>query len=195
MKPDAVLLDVRLPGLGGKEILEAIRAQNSTVPVILMTGYATVDDAMAAMWSGATDYVRKPLKADDVAGALDRALASRGSAQLPSNTVRTLAGSGTADALATPRLRPPAPPGDPLAWLRSELASRRLTGLDDTGDALPSLHEAVRLFESLYVDELMRRSAGNVARASRAAGVTRPNFHRKLRSLGLDAGRYRGGSH
>jgi DNA-binding NtrC family response regulator len=51
----------------------------------------------------------------------------------------------------------------------------------------------VRRFERLYVDECLRRSGGNVARAARAAGISRPNFHRKMRALGMDAGPYRKG--
>ncbi len=192
-RPDAVLLDVRLPGMGGREVLEVLRRESATTPVIMMTGYATVDDAMGAMWSGATDYVRKPLRADDVAGALERALAAPPGTAAPP-TVRALAGrSGPAEPpAAVPEERPEVAPADPVAWLRAEAAVRRLPLPPDSGQA-PTLHEAVRLFEAVFADELLRRSRGNVARAARAAGVTRPNFHRKCRSLGIDAERYRGG--
>ena len=194
-RPDAVLLDVRLPGMNGREVLERIRAADAAVPVIMMTGYASVDDAMGAMWSGATDYVRKPLRADDVAGALERALAARARGASGPATVRSLAA------------RPPAPPPagtepdpttllpeprDPLAWLRRECEARSLPGAGaDPGDRV--LEEAVRRFERVFVDELLRRAGGNVARAARAAGISRPNFHRKMRALGMDAGPYRKG--
>jgi DNA-binding NtrC family response regulator len=190
-RPDAVLLDVRLPGMHGRDVLERIRAADSTVPVIVMTGYASVEDAMGAMWAGATDYVRKPLRADDVAGALERALAARAGGGGSPATVRALASRGAAAAppppeptLLVPQLR------DPMAWLRAESESRGLPG-GGVGDG--TIEENVRRFERVLVDELLRRAGGNVARAARAAGISRPNLHRKMRSLGMDAGPYRKG--
>jgi DNA-binding NtrC family response regulator len=187
-RPDAVLLDVRLPGMSGRDVLEKIRAVDAAVPVLMMTGYGSVDDAMGAMWSGATDYVRKPLKADDVAGALDRALAARARGGAGPSTVRSLAATGKTPSpdAATLLLRPRE---DPAAWLRAEGESRALPGAGADGDL--TLEEAVRRFERVLVDELLRRSGGNVARAARAAGISRPNFHRKMRALGMDAGPYR----
>jgi DNA-binding NtrC family response regulator len=192
-RPAAVLLDVRLPGMGGREVLERMRSADATVPVVIMTGYATVDDAMGAMWSGATDYVRKPLRADDVAAALERALASRGRAA-PSSaaTVRALAAPGAAQAPAASPAPPPAPgraPVDPAAWAEEEARARGLGPLPPSGEG--ELHDAVRRFERVLVDEYLRRSRGNVARAARVAGLTRPNLHRKTKSLGLDTRRYR----
>jgi len=192
-RPDAVLLDVRLPGMGGREVLERIRAADAALPVIMMTGFASVDDAMGAMWSGATDYVRKPLKADEVADALERALSARRAGEAGPSTVRSRAlGGGTAPAPPPPRRAAPAPgdpPSDPADWLRGESLAR---GLPDPGeDGGPTLEEAVRLFERILVDAWLRDSGGNVARAARAAGISRPNFHRKMRTLGIDAGPYR----
>lgn len=183
-RPDAVLLDVRLPGMNGREVLERIRATDPAVPVLVMTGYASVEDAMGAMWAGATDYVRKPLRADDVAGALERALAARSRGTGAPPTVRSLA-----PRTPTPTLIAPAPQ-DPAAWLRSEGEARGLPA-EEGGDL--TLEEAVRRFERIVVDDLLRRSGGNVARAARAAGISRPNFHRKMRALGMDAGPYRKG--
>lgn len=192
-RPDAVLLDVRLPGMGGREVLERIRAADPRVPVLMMTGYASVEDATGALWAGATDYVRKPLRADDVAGALDRAMAARERGAGGPATVRSLAvASRGTSAPASPAPRPPAPgPSDPSGWLRAEGEARGLPAAEDGGDL--TLEEGVRRFERILVDDLLRRSGGNVARAARAAGITRPNFHRKMRALGIDADRYRKG--
>ncbi|MCK6482373.1 MAG: hypothetical protein L6R43_20170, partial [Planctomycetes bacterium] len=158
----------------------------------MMTGFASVDDAMGAMWAGATDYVRKPLKADEVAGALERALSARRGGGAGPATVRVLASGGERPPAAAPP-GPPAPQGarDPAAWLRAESEARGLPGSGDAGDL--TLEEAVRRFERILVDELLRRAGGNVARAARAAAISRPNFHRKMRALGLDAEPYRRG--
>jgi len=172
--------------MNGREVLERIRASDPAVPVLVMTGFASVEDAMGAMWAGATDYVRKPLKADEVAGALERALASRGQGPAGPATVRSLAPA------APPSPREP-PPADPASWLRAASAARGLPS--SAGEEVDlTLEEAVRRFERLFVDELLRRARGNVARAARAAGISRPNLHRKMRSLGIDAAPYRRGA-
>ena len=59
--PDLVLLDVMLPGLDGLAALERIRAGGDDVPVVLMSGQATIDSAVKATKLGAFDYLEKPL--------------------------------------------------------------------------------------------------------------------------------------
>ncbi|HZL88310.1 MAG TPA: sigma-54 dependent transcriptional regulator [Pirellulaceae bacterium] len=63
---DVVLLDNRMPGLSGIELLAALRGHGVSPPVILMTGDPTSDTAMAAMNLGAFDYVVKPLELDEL---------------------------------------------------------------------------------------------------------------------------------
>ena len=61
VSPDLVLTDVRLPGAGGLAVLERALPRPSR-PVLVMTGYATVEDAVEAMRLGAVDYVQKPFQ-------------------------------------------------------------------------------------------------------------------------------------
>ena len=61
-EPEVVLTDVRMPGEGGMTLLRRSIELDPTRPVIVMTGYATVDDAVAAMREGAVDYVQKPFR-------------------------------------------------------------------------------------------------------------------------------------
>jgi two-component system, NtrC family, response regulator HydG len=58
---DLVMLDLRMPDIGGIEVLRAIRESNPNCQAVLMTGYATVDTAVEAIKLGAMDYVSKPL--------------------------------------------------------------------------------------------------------------------------------------
>ena len=60
--PELVLTDVRLPGAGGLAVLERAVALDPARPVLVMTGYATVEDAVEAMRLGAVDYVQKPFQ-------------------------------------------------------------------------------------------------------------------------------------
>src|SRR6516225_1425698 len=72
---DVVLLDLRLPGTNGLEILREIKRRRPDTVVVIMTGYATVQSAVQAMKSGAYDYVTKPFNFDELRLVLDRVTA------------------------------------------------------------------------------------------------------------------------
>lgn len=71
---DAVLLDLIMPGLGGKEVLPLIKRQAPSVRVIMITAFATIDNAVAAMRAGADDYITKPFKVDELLTAVRRGI-------------------------------------------------------------------------------------------------------------------------
>ena len=72
-----VLTDLRLPGMDGLALLDAIRRQNSNTPVVLMTAFGTVESAVSAMKSGAADFLIKPFSLDHLSAILDKALEVR----------------------------------------------------------------------------------------------------------------------
>src|SRR5436309_515116 len=74
---DLVLLDIRLPGMDGIEVLERIKALDEAVEVILVTAVKTVRTAVAAMKLGAFDYVTKPFEEDELLSLVRRALERR----------------------------------------------------------------------------------------------------------------------
>ncbi len=57
---DLVLLDLRMPGVTGLDVLRSIREVNSRCKVVLMTGFGTIDNAVEAVKLGAIDYLTKP---------------------------------------------------------------------------------------------------------------------------------------
>jgi len=63
---DAVLLDVMLPGMDGLALLDEIRKADDELPVMMVTAFASVESAIAAMKRGAFDYITKPFKNDEV---------------------------------------------------------------------------------------------------------------------------------
>lgn len=71
---DLVLLDVRMPGPGGIEILAWLRAEAPDTPAIIITGFATVDLAVEAMRGGAADFLAKPFTPDILRHAVARTL-------------------------------------------------------------------------------------------------------------------------
>src|SRR2546427_145603 len=74
---DLVLLDIRLPGMDGIEVLERIKAIDERVEVILVTAVKTVRTAVAAMKLGAFDYLTKPFEEDELLQLVRRALETR----------------------------------------------------------------------------------------------------------------------
>lgn len=68
---DLVITDLRMPKMNGMEILQAVKAVSPSMPVILITAYSTVDSAIQAMKLGASDYVAKPFKNDELCAAVE----------------------------------------------------------------------------------------------------------------------------
>jgi two-component system response regulator AtoC len=71
---DVVLLDLRLPDGGGLEVLDSLLAADPELPVIMMTAFGTVVDAVEAMQRGARDYVQKPFELNEILLKVERAL-------------------------------------------------------------------------------------------------------------------------
>jgi len=71
-QPDAVITDIRMPGAGGMAVFERSRELDSDRPVILMTGYATIEDAVEATRMGAVDYIQKPFRNEVILRRLEQ---------------------------------------------------------------------------------------------------------------------------
>jgi two-component system, response regulator YesN len=75
---DLVLLDVRLPGQRGTQVLQTIRRMDPNLGIIILTGYSSKDVAVEALQGHADDYLEKPLRLDRVKATIERVLASHG---------------------------------------------------------------------------------------------------------------------
>ncbi len=73
-RPDAVFMDIQMPGADGLTALEQLQAEFPDLPVIIMTAYGTIDTAMKAMQLGAFDYLGKPVELPQIRSLLARAL-------------------------------------------------------------------------------------------------------------------------
>ena len=76
-RADLILSDLRLPGMDGLAMLELIRRQNLHAPVIIMTAYGTVENAVEAMKSGAADFLLKPFSLDHLSAVVRKAMEVR----------------------------------------------------------------------------------------------------------------------
>ena len=91
------VIDLKMPDISGLDVVEMIRHHDSDVAVILMTGYATLDSAVSALRGGVVDYLRKPVREDELLGAVRRALAAKGLALLPEEELHRNIGSAIRD--------------------------------------------------------------------------------------------------
>jgi len=71
---DIVLTDIRMPDIGGMRVLRDIKRSKPSLPVVMITGYATVQSAVQAMKLGASDYLEKPFTPDQLIKAVSSAL-------------------------------------------------------------------------------------------------------------------------
>jgi two-component system response regulator HydG len=76
-EPEVVLLDLRLPGMGGLETLKALQVAAPTMEVIMLTGHGSIDTAIESIRIGAFDYVVKPCPLDELQIRIQRALERR----------------------------------------------------------------------------------------------------------------------
>jgi two-component system response regulator AtoC len=75
--PDLVVLDIKMPGLSGIEVLKRIRTKHPNQLVVMITAFGTVEQAVEAMKAGAYDFITKPLDPDHVRMVVDKALEKR----------------------------------------------------------------------------------------------------------------------
>ena len=73
-KPEVVLMDINLPGIDGTEALKRIRDMNPIQSVIMLTAYATVDNAIRALKEGATDFIKKPFENEHLIHIVNQSL-------------------------------------------------------------------------------------------------------------------------
>ena len=71
---DLLLLDVRMPGMDGPEVMRHLRRDHPDLPVVILTAHASVDSAVAAVKLNAADYLLKPFKIEDLIATVGRVL-------------------------------------------------------------------------------------------------------------------------
>lgn len=73
LDPGCILLDIRMPGMDGLEVQQALNNRGVTLPVVIMTGHGDVTLAVQAMKAGAIDFIEKPFEKAVLLGAIDQA--------------------------------------------------------------------------------------------------------------------------
>jgi EAL domain-containing protein (putative c-di-GMP-specific phosphodiesterase class I) len=96
---DAIVTDVAMPGLGGVDLLRAVRARDSEVPVVMATGSPSIDSAAAAVEHGAFKYLMKPLTAGELQSTIEKAVRVHRLARLRRETLAELSLDSPGDGL------------------------------------------------------------------------------------------------
>ena len=78
---DMVITDLRMPDMSGSELLKKIYTTYPTIPVVVLTGHGTIEDAVTAMQNGAVDFLTKPVNLDHLSVLIKRSLASKDMAE------------------------------------------------------------------------------------------------------------------
>ncbi|MCF8048678.1 MAG: sigma-54 dependent transcriptional regulator, partial [Desulfarculaceae bacterium] len=76
-EPDLVITDMRMPQMSGLDLIQRLKARFNEMPIIVMTAYGTVENAVEAMKSGATDYISKPFENTELLLTVQKALKMR----------------------------------------------------------------------------------------------------------------------
>ena len=90
---EAAIVDIRMPGMSGTNLLAAVRARWPSLSVILLTGHGTLETAIAAVRQGAHDYLLKPAQPDEIRAVVNRALAAARREREESQLLDTMRGA------------------------------------------------------------------------------------------------------
>lgn len=71
---DMVIADLKMPGLDGIELLDAVKRVNQDIPVIIITAYGTVESAAETIEKGGFDFITKPFRKEQILMTIDKAL-------------------------------------------------------------------------------------------------------------------------
>jgi two-component system response regulator RegA len=89
--PDLVLVDLRMPGKGGLDVVQELRTIDSSMTIIVLTGYGSIPTAISAMKKGADHYLSKPADADQILTVYETLRSALHAAPEAPETVPTLA--------------------------------------------------------------------------------------------------------
>lgn len=171
MRPDLVLLDIWMPDTDGVSLLKEWASSGLlTMPVIMMSGHATIDTAVDAVKIGAQAFLEKPITLQKLLKAVEQGLARE--------QVRQIA---TTVSFQPATLYVPTPVQNVEENLGPQ--ERQLFDLDCP------LREARDNFERAYFEFHLTHEGGSMTKVAEKTGLERTHLYRKLKQLGIDLSR------
>ncbi len=175
MRPDLVLLDIWMPDTDGVSLLKEWAASGMlSMPVIMMSGHATIDTAVEAVRIGAQAFLEKPITLQKLLKAVEQGL-SRDAGRVVVNTVASL----------------PALPSalNMVVSMDAEPIYDALVQVEQRFDLDKPLREARDAFEKAYFEYNLVQEGGSMTRVAEKTGMERTHLYRKLKQLGVDLSR------
>ena len=175
LEPDLVLLDIWMPDVDGVTLLKEWSVGGLlTMPVVMMSGHATIDTAVEATRIGAVNFLEKPIALQKLLKTVEQALEKAPPKELFQAEIKQ-------DLAIAPKVEEPA-----------VLESKDSSGNFDLAYIDLPLREARDLFEKAYFEHQMQIMGGSMTKISEYTGLERTHLYRKLKALGIDTSRNKG---
>jgi DNA-binding NtrC family response regulator len=193
--PDLVLLDIWMPDTDGVTLLKEWQRDGLlTMPVIMMSGHATIDTAVEATRIGALNILEKPIALQKLLKAVQQGLTRaqevvRAPVMAPRPIMAAPAEENTAPLSSsnTPMFSMPSQPMQMGARVGAIANGEPQQGYTLSFD-LP-LREARDAFERMYFEHHLGREGGSMTRVAEKTGLERTHLYRKLKQLGVEPGK------
>jgi DNA-binding NtrC family response regulator len=180
-KPDLVLLDIWMPDTDGVTLLKEWSTTGLlTMPVIMMSGHATIDTAVEATKIGALAFLEKPITLQKLLKAVEQGLTKSVNRKLPSSGIQVGPPESTVEAATTGSALPVIVDLGPQAN-QSFLLEKPLRDARDE-------------FEKAYFEFHLAKEGGSMTRVAEKTGLERTHLYRKLKQLGVDLTRGKRGT-
>jgi len=179
-RPDLVLLDIWMPDTDGVTLLkEWAGAGLLNMPVIMMSGHATIDTAVEATRIGALAFLEKPITLQKLLKAVEQGLNRKVPQAAPIKPLPAVSPAGIYSNMSN-SLMPL-----PLTTVASAALNQAVQSFDLNGP----LREARDNFEKAYFEFHLAQEAGSMTRVAEKTGLERTHLYRKLKQLGVDLSR------
>jgi len=188
--PDLVLLDIWMPDTDGVTLLKEWQRDGLlTMPVIMMSGHATIDTAVEATRIGALNFLEKPIALQKLLKAVQQGLTrAQEVARAPALAPRPMMVQPVEETVTASAMFASVPA--PQATLGSRMGAS-VNG-ESQGYTLSfdlPLREARDAFERMYFEHHLGREGGSMTRVAEKTGLERTHLYRKLKQLGVEPGK------
>jgi DNA-binding NtrC family response regulator len=181
LEPDLVLLDIWMPDVDGVTLLKEWSNNGQlTMPVVMMSGHATIDTAVEATRIGAVNFLEKPIALQKLLKTVEQALQKAPPKELFVVETKTDIKADGSVQISSKIEEFIVEEAD------TDQAEFNLSYID-----LP-LREARDLFEKAYFEYHLNQASGSMTRVAEKTGLERTHLYRKLKALGIDVGNYKG---
>lgn len=186
--PDLVLLDIWMPDTDGVTLLKEWQREGLlTMPVIMMSGHATIDTAVEATRIGAVNFLEKPIALQKLLKAVQQGLSkSINPMRVSPAYVKPLPSAASAPFIAPVMGSAPGMAGGHAAPALPATAEINDSQFFTMTFELP-LREARDAFERVYFEHHLAREGGSMTRVADRTGLERTHLYRKLKQLGIES--------